>query len=116
MWLYLVCHDGPAGGTSICCDDDSAIVQGADNGCSGAGGFGERHALSVESGVSVVVGEVEARHGCCVVVVRGERAFLVGYEVQGNSVGMSRSLMVEDQESSVVDGSSCECRYECEAD
>lgn len=52
---YLVCYYGTAGCASVGGDDDAAIVEGADDGCSGRCGFGERHAFGVEGEVAVVV-------------------------------------------------------------
>lgn len=82
MVRYLVSYYGTSGGSGISCDLDpelvaiqasssdgyrayhhAIVIDTADNGRSGAGGLGERHALGVESEVAVVVGEVEARHG-----------------------------------------------------
>lgn len=60
---HLVCYNGPAGGARVCCNDDAAVKEGADNGCAGAGGLWQWHTLGVEGGIAVVVGEVEAAHG-----------------------------------------------------
>lgn len=60
---YLVSDYGPAGCSGICCNDNAAVEETADNGGSGAGGLGEGHTLGVEGGIAVVVGEVEAGHG-----------------------------------------------------
>ena len=51
-----------AGSTGIRCNDDAAIVETANNGCTSRGGLGERHAACMQGEVSVVVGEVEAWH------------------------------------------------------
>ncbi len=51
----LVRNYGPGGSSRICCDDNTAIVEAADDGCAGAGGFGERDAAGVEGDVAVVV-------------------------------------------------------------
>lgn len=59
---HLVGYDGPGCSSGVCGDDNAAIVQTADDGCSGRCSFGERHALRVEGEVSVVIAEVEARH------------------------------------------------------
>lgn len=61
---YLVCYYGTAGGSGICCNDNTAIEETADNGGSRACGLGERHALGVKGDIAVVVGEVEAAHVC----------------------------------------------------
>lgn len=59
---HLVSDYGPAGGSGISGDDNTAIVQAANDGCSRRCGLGQRDAFGVESDVSVVVTEVEARH------------------------------------------------------
>lgn len=89
---YLVCYYGPAGGSCVCCDLEvptsssqflyrsqffsgdlgsyhNALIVNASNDCStSAGGFGERNAPGVKRRVTVVIGEVEARHSCDPVV------------------------------------------------
>lgn len=60
---HLVCDYRPAGCACVCCNDDAAVEQRTHNGRSCAGRLGQRHALGVEGGIAVVVGEVEAGHG-----------------------------------------------------
>lgn len=60
---HLVCHDGAAGCTCVGRNHDAAVEKAADDGGSGAGRLRQRHALSVQGGIAVVVGEVEAGHG-----------------------------------------------------
>ena len=60
---YLVCYNGTAGSSCVCCDDYAAVEETAHNGRSCAGRLGQRDALGVESRIAVVVGEVEAAHG-----------------------------------------------------
>jgi len=52
---YLVCNYGAAGSTSIGSNDNTAIVEGADNGGTGGCGLGERNSSGVEGEVAVVV-------------------------------------------------------------
>jgi len=59
---YLVGDDRPGGRARVGGNDDSAIVEAADNGGSGGGRFGERDSTGVEGEIPVVVAEVEARH------------------------------------------------------
>lgn len=59
---HLVSDYGPAGGSGVGRDDNTAIIQAADDGRSRRCGLGQRDAFGVESDVSVVVAEVEARH------------------------------------------------------
>lgn len=59
---HLVSYYGAAGGSGVCCDDNAAIVETADDGGTGGCGLGEWDALCVESAVAVVIAEVEARH------------------------------------------------------
>lgn len=61
---YLVCYYGTAGGSGICGNDDTSVVDATDDGGSCAGSLWQGDTLGVESEVAVVVGEVEARHGC----------------------------------------------------
>lgn len=60
---HLVSYDGATRRSGICGDDDTSIVESADDGGTSGCGLGERNASGVESDVSVVVAEVEARHG-----------------------------------------------------
>jgi hypothetical protein len=59
---HLVCYYGTGSGSGICGNDDTAIVEAADDGGTGGCGLGERDALGVEGEVPVVVAEVEAGH------------------------------------------------------
>lgn len=52
---YLVCDYGTAGSTSIGSNDNTAIVESADDGGTGGCGLGERNASGVEGEVAVVV-------------------------------------------------------------
>ena len=92
--VYLVCYYFAAGCSGICCNlvivvslgshfqgkniecsflmetrpityHDAIIIRAANNGCTGAGCFGERYALGVENMVAVVVGKVKTRHFEC---------------------------------------------------
>lgn len=110
---YLVCYYGPAGGSCVCCDLEAptsssqflfrsvsfprdlgsyhnALIVNASNDCStSAGGFGERNAPGVERRITVVIGEVEAWHGCDPVVGKIlERGKL---KKDGTQVNMRRS-------------------------
>ena len=53
--MYLVCDYGTAGSTSIGSNDNTAIVESADDGGTGGCGRGERNASGVEGEVAVVV-------------------------------------------------------------
>lgn len=70
--MYLVCDYGTAGSTGVGSNDNTSIVESADDGGTGGCGLRERDASGVEGEVAVVVGEVEARHlaGVCGVAVR----------------------------------------------
>ena len=63
MWTCLVCDNGTGGRSGVSSDNDATVKDTADDGGSGAGGFGQRDAFGMEGSVAVVVGEVEARHG-----------------------------------------------------
>ena len=63
-WTYLISNYRPTRRTRICCNDNTAIVDAADDCCAGGGCFRERNTLGVEGEVSVVVAEVEAGHLC----------------------------------------------------
>lgn len=52
---YLVCDYGTAGSTCIGGNDDTSIVESADDGGTGGCGLGERYASGVEGEVAVVV-------------------------------------------------------------
>ena len=52
---YLVCDYGTARGTSIGSNDNTSIVESADDGGTGGCGLGERNASGVEGEVAVVV-------------------------------------------------------------
>jgi len=52
---YLVCDYGTARGTSIGSNDNTAIVESADDGGTGGCGLGERDTSGVEGEVAVVV-------------------------------------------------------------
>lgn len=41
---------------------NATVEDAADNGCSCAGGLGQRHSPGMQGRIAVVVGEVEARH------------------------------------------------------
>lgn len=67
----FVCYYGPTCCACVGCDDDAAIVDAADDCGAGGGGFGEGNAFGVQGEVSVVVGEVEARHSASIVLCSG---------------------------------------------
>ena len=52
---YLVCYYGTTGGASVGCDDNTAIVESADDGGTSGCGLRERNASGVEGKVAVVV-------------------------------------------------------------
>lgn len=70
---YLVGDYGAAGRASVGRDDNTAIIQSTNDGCTCGCGLWERDAFGVEGEVAVVVGEVEARHVAGVRVTRGDR-------------------------------------------
>lgn len=59
---YLVCHYGSRGSSCVRSYDDAAVENAANDGGSGAGGLGQRHSASMESPISLMMTEVEARH------------------------------------------------------
>lgn len=59
---HLVGYDRAGGCSGVCCDNDSSIVETANDGGTGGSSFRKRYALRVKREVPVVVAEVEARH------------------------------------------------------
>lgn len=68
---YLVSYYGSAGGSGVCSDNDAAIEESADDGCTGGSGLGQRNSGGVQGDVSVVITKVEAGHGVGVLYVSG---------------------------------------------
>lgn len=52
---YLVCYYRTTGGASVGCDDNTSIVESADDGGTGGCSLGKRHASGVKGKVAVVV-------------------------------------------------------------
>jgi hypothetical protein len=62
--VYLVCYYGTAGCSCVGGNHNSSIVYAAHDCGTGASRLGKRDTLGVQSCIAVVVGEVEAGHGC----------------------------------------------------